>query len=131
MTTKFWRVPFKIEGEVEVAAATDAEAWDAADAVLKAFPELIQMSNVLDMKTAASKARVAEMASATVLYLKRSEQAAEARAEEQRRRERLDREAEDAVAKLLAQYKTAHEGRNIAADITNRAMLRIFGCVNS
>lgn len=89
------------------------------------------MSNVLDMKTAASKARVAEMASATVLYLKRSEQAAEARAEEQRRRERLDREAEDAVAKLLAQYKTAHEGRNIAADITNRAMLRIFGCVNS
>lgn len=89
------------------------------------------MSNVLDLKTAASKARVAEMTSATVVYLKRSEQAAEARAEEQRRKERLYREAEDALAKLLAQCKTVDEGRDTADGITNQAMMRIFGCLNS
>jgi len=76
------------------------------------------------------KRRVQLLTTATVHTLNAADRKAEKDLEEARLYHRLRTEAEDALAKLLAQIKTANAAREEAKAISGLAMIRIFGCLN-
>lgn len=90
------------------------------------------MADVLTIprRTAEEKLRVQRMTAATVHHLNASDRKAEKEAEDAKLYHRLRGEAEDALAKLLAQIKNVQVAKDEAKAITGLAMVRIFGCLN-